>query len=105
MPLFFNSVVIYTDNNAVRDTLISCSTSHSLARMILIATLVLECEGQLTPCFAGVPTDSNWVNAPSRLSVQQLLDLGVDQTCLDVTDCWDKMLQLERKWGDGQAAT
>ena len=104
MPLFFNSVVIYTDNNAVRDTLISCSTSHSLAGMILIATLALECEGQLAPWYARVPPDSNCADAPSRHSVQQLLDSGVDQTCLDVTDCWDKMLQLERKWGDGQAA-
>jgi hypothetical protein len=101
MPLFSKSVVIYTDNNAVRDTLISCSTSHSLVRMILIATLDLECEGQLTPRYARVPTDSSCADAPLRLSVQQLLYLGVEQTCLDVKDCWDKMLQLERKWGDG----
>ena len=63
--------------------------------MILIATLALECEGQLAPWYARVPPDSNCADAPSRHSVQQLLDLGVEQTCLDVKDCWEKCCSWE----------
>ena len=46
-------VVIYTDNNAVRDS--SGHTTNVLARRILIATLGLECEHQLTPWYARGP--------------------------------------------------
>ena len=45
------AVVTYTDNNAVRDALIAGHTANSLARKILIATLGLESELQLTPWY------------------------------------------------------
>jgi len=45
------AVVTYTDNNAVRDALIAGHTASSLARKILIATLGLESELQLTPWY------------------------------------------------------
>lgn len=54
-----DAVVIYTDNNAVRDTLIAGHATNGLAKRILVATLGLECEKQLTPWYAKVPTDSN----------------------------------------------
>ena len=54
-------VVIYTDNNAVRDSLIAGHTTNVLARRILIATLGLECEHQLTPWYArGPPRTRTW---------------------------------------------
>lgn len=54
-----DAVVIYTDNNGVRDTLISCISRNAVARKILIATVALECTKQITPWYARVPTDSN----------------------------------------------
>ena len=63
-----DAVVIYTDNNGVRDTLIACTTRNAVARKILTATLALESMLQLTPWYARVPTDSNL-----RWSVKVLL--------------------------------
>ena len=40
--------MIYIDNNAVRDALIAGHTANTLVRKILIATLGLESELQLT---------------------------------------------------------
>jgi len=54
-----SAVVVYTDNNAVRDAMISCHTTNHVAKKILIATLSLESELQLAPWYARVPTDSN----------------------------------------------
>ena len=73
--LVSSAAVIYTDNNAVRDTLISCGTSNPTARLLLVATLALECEVQLTPWCSRVPTDSHSSDAPSRLSCKDLLML------------------------------
>ena len=42
-----NAVVIYTDNNGVRDSLISCVSRNSTAKKILIATMALECTKQI----------------------------------------------------------
>jgi hypothetical protein len=105
LPRLPNSVVIYTDNNAVRDTLISCCSSGGIAKKILVATLALECEGQLTPWYARVPTDSNCADAPSRLVTDDLMRLGVHQAALDIEDCWERLLLLEAKWGEEQAAS
>ena len=65
-----STVVIYTDNNAVRDILISCATSSPVARQILVATLALECECQMTPWYNRVPTDSNGADAPVALGLR-----------------------------------
>ena len=71
-----DAVVIYTDNNGVRDTLISCNTRNKIAREILIATLAIEGVLQIIPWYARVPTDSNYAGAPSRLSYEKRLSLG-----------------------------
>jgi hypothetical protein len=99
-----NAVVIYTDNTAVRDALISCCPSNFVARKILIATLALECERQLTPWYSKAPTDQNCADAPSCLSVKQLVARGAVATPLDVDACWDEMLRLERQWGEEEAS-
>ena len=39
-----SAVVLYTDNNDVRDALIAGHTTNALARKIVVATLGLECE-------------------------------------------------------------
>ena len=54
-----DAVVIYTDNNGVRDSLISCVSRNVAAKKILVATMALECTKQITPWYARVPTDSN----------------------------------------------
>ena len=81
LPRLPNSVVIYTDNNAVRDTLISCCSSGGIAKKILVATLALECEGQLTPWYARVPTDSNCADAPSRLVTDDFYEAWSSPSC------------------------
>ena len=100
-----NALVIYTDNNAVRDALITGHTNNVLAKRILLATLGLECEKQLTPWYASVPTDSNTADGPSRLRVESLLKLGVHSCDLDVSSCWDALLALAVKWGEEQASS
>ena len=71
-----DAVVIYTDNNGVRDTLISCGTQNSIAKKILTATLVLESTKQITPWYARVPTDSNLSDGPSRCSCDKVGSTG-----------------------------
>jgi len=100
-----NALVIYTDNNAVRDALITGHTNNVVAKRILLATLGLECEKQLTPWYARVPTDSNTADGPSRLRVESLLKLGVHSCDFDVSSCWDALLALAVKWGEEQASS
>ena len=73
-------------------------------RRILVATLALECENQLTPWYSRVPTDSNRADAPSRLVCKDLLAAGVEQTVVDVLECWQGMQLLSLKWGEEQSA-
>ena len=101
--LVSSAAVIYTGNNAVRDTLISCGTSNPTARLLLVATLALECEFQLTPWYSRVPTDSNSSDAPSRLSCKDRLDAGVAETPVDTERSWQRLQQLQQKWGEQQA--
>ena len=98
-----NAVAIFTDNNAVRDALISCCTSNAVARKLLIATLGLECEWQLTPWYSRVPADSNCADAPSRLTTKQLEAQEAVVTTLGVDFCRGEMLRLQDKWGEEQA--
>lgn len=89
-----DAVVIYTDNNGVRDTLISCISKHVVARKILIATLALECTKHITPWYARVPTDSNMSDGPSRFRCEKLLALGTAQCSLDGAACWTAFTAL-----------
>ena len=61
------AVVVYTDNDAVRDCLISCNTSSSNARPILDLYLKVEFQSSFNAWMSSVPTDSNIADAPSKL--------------------------------------
>jgi len=98
-----NAVVIFTDNNGVRDCLISCSSTNATAKKLLVATMALECKIQLTPWYARVPTDSNMADGPSRYRCQKVIDLGAREYPIDVLDSWSQLMALYEKWGEQQA--
>ena len=62
--------MIYTDNNGVRDSLISCNAANPIAKQILLAVLELETDKQFLPWYGRVPTDSNLADLPSRFELQ-----------------------------------
>ena len=95
-----SALVLYTDNNAVRDAMISCHTTNAVAKKILVAVLSLETELQLAPWFARVPTDSNLADHPSRLEVELLLKMGAQRHELCAEECWDVLLSRAGTWGD-----
>lgn len=64
--------MVYTDNSAVHDSMISCHTNNAVAKNLLVATLVVETQTQLTPWYSRVPTGSNSADAPSWLNVTPL---------------------------------
>ena len=96
-----DAVVIYTDNNAVRDSMTSCHTANDVAKKILAATLGVECEQQLTPWYSRVPMDSNLADGPSRLKFDQRLGACISN--VDLQKVWDKLEALAEKWGEEQA--
>ena len=98
-----NAGVIYTDNNGVRDSLISCVSRNVTTRKILIATMALECICQLTPWYARIPTDFNLSDGPSRFCCQKVLSMGAEECFLDVSTSWDKLVALYESWGEKQA--
>ena len=100
-----SAVVVYTDNNAVRDAMISCHTSNVVARRVLIAALSIESEYYLAPWYARVPTDSNLADDTSRLSIRHLQELGAQQSELNLNDCWDALVTRANKWGDEQVTS
>ena len=89
-----DAAVIYTDNNGVRDTLISCVTRNPVASVILTGTLALESLLQITPWYARVPTDSNYADAPSRFSIDKLLAMGATRYNVDGHDCWARLFNI-----------
>lgn len=97
-----SALVVYTDNNAVRDAMISCHTSNVVARRVLVAALSIESEYYLAPWYA---TDSNLADNPSRLSIRQLQELGAQQSELNLSDCWDALVTRAEKWGDEQVTS
>lgn len=99
------AIVIYTDNNAVRDSMISCNTGNEVAKKILVATLVSEMQAQLTPWYSRVPTDSNCADAPSRLDITSLQSVCAKPTECNPNKMWSHVLALYEKWGDEQAAS
>ena len=99
------AVVIYTDNNAVRDSMIACHSPNAIARKIFVATLGWECERQLTPWYTRIPTDSNLAGGPSRLKFDDVLRLGACSCEKNVVWCWDELVAFAAKWGEDQAST
>ena len=93
------SAVLYTDNNAVRDALISCNTTNCVARKLLVASLALEYNKQICPWYARVPTDSNLSDGPSRLDPTKVIALGASLQEIDALDCWTQLSALAVTWG------
>ena len=98
-----SALVVYTDNNAVRDAMISCHTNNITAKKVLIATLSLESQLQLSPWYARVPTDSNLADNPSRLVVKPLLEMGAKQYKFCVEKSWGDLVTCVENWGEQQA--
>lgn len=98
--VIIDAVVIYTDNNGVRDALISCGTRNAVAKQILTATLVLESTKQITPWYARVPTDSNLSDGPSRFSCNKVISMGASRCDVSGEECWAQLRALNEKWGE-----
>ena len=99
-----DAVVIYTDNNGVRDALIACATRNPVAKQILLATMALETLKQITPWYARVPTDSNLSDGPSRLSCEKVVTTGAERCDVCGDDLWVRIVALAETWGDDRAA-
>ena len=98
-----SALVVYADNNAVRDAMISCHTNNITTKNILIATLSLESQLQLSPWYARVPTDSNLADNPSRLVVEPLLEMCTKQYKFCVEKSWGDLVACAENWGEQQA--
>ena len=85
-------VVFYTDNNAVRDAVIACSTSSSLAMPILDRLLKLEYALDIFPWYTRVPTDSNVSDDPSRGVCDFLDQCQAERVPLQV--CWLDLVKI-----------
>ena len=80
------AVVVYTDNDAVRDCLIACNTSSCNARPILDLYLKVEFQSSFNAWMSRVPTDSNIADAPSRGDCKSLHELGASETNVNVQE-------------------
>ena len=92
--LVCSPLVIFTHNDAVRDSLIACQTSRSYAAVILETCLRLEFSLALNMWIARVPTDSNIADDPSRDIVEHLLKLGAQRDTLNFEEMWRKRCNL-----------
>ena len=101
------AVVVYTDNDAVRDCLISCNTSSSKARPILDLYLKVEFQAAFNAWMSRVPTDSNIADAPSRGDCQTLKSIGASETDVNVAMVWNDVQEFQMSGGgnDGQRSS
>ena len=96
------AIVIYTDNDAVRDCLISCNTSSGNARPILDLYLKVEFESSFNAWMSRVPTDSNVADAadaPFRGDYQSLLSVGASRADVNVDLVWNDLQEFQMHWG------
>ena len=87
-----SQVVLYTDNDGVRDCLIACQTDSMNGRQILDACLRAEFELRGNFWFARVPTDSNIADWPSRNELEFFTDMHCDRAVFDPQTCFDAMV-------------
>ena len=93
------AVVVYTDNDAVRDCLISCNISSSNARPILDLYLKVEFQSSFNAWMSRVPTDSNIADAPSRGDCKSLRELGASETDVNVEMVWNDLSKFQVSGG------
>ena len=87
-----SQVVLYTDNDGVRDCLIACQTDSTNGRQILDACLRAEFELRGNFWFARVPTDSNIADWPSRNDLGFFTDMRCDRAEFDPQSYFDAMV-------------
>ena len=87
-----SQVVLYTDNDGVRDCLIACQTDSTNGRQILDACLRAEFELRGNFWFARVPTDSNIADWPSRNELSFFTDSRCDRAVFDPQRYFDAMV-------------
>ena len=88
------AVVVYADNDAVRDCLISCNTASSNARPILDLYLKVEFQASFNAWMSRVPTDSNIADAPSRGDCKLLHSLRASETEVHVEMVWNDVQEF-----------
>ena len=94
-------LVVQTDNDGVRDSLIACQTSSVNGEPILEACLKIEYERGMTLWMSRVPTDSNIADDPSRGHVEPLVSAGCCKQHVHVQLMWNALLDVSR----GEALT
>ena len=92
-------LVIYTDNDAFRDCLISCSTSSGNARPILDLYLKVEDEASFNAWMSRVPTGSNIADDPSRGECESLISIGASRTEVNVDLVWNDVQEFQLHGG------
>ena len=90
-------LVVYTDNDGVRDSLIACQTSSVNGEPILEACFKIESELGMNLCMSRVPTDSNIADDPSRGHVEPLVPAGCCRQHVDVQLMWNALLDVSRR--------
>ena len=91
--IYGSPTIIFTDNDAVRDSLIGCQTGSESASAILEACLRLEFSIAVNLWIARVPTDSNIADDPSRNVVDTLVQLGASRDLIDDQNLWKLLLE------------
>ena len=87
-------LVVGTDNDGVRDSLIACQTSSVKGEPILEACLKIEYELGMNLWMSRVPTDSNKADDPSRGHVEPLVATGCCSQHVDVQHMWNVLLDV-----------
>ena len=81
-----SQLVVFIDNNAVRDSLISCDTTNATASVILKAILQLEDDVKALAWYTRVPSPSNIADDPSRQSCAFLRSLKCQEDKINMDD-------------------
>ena len=95
-------LVVFTDNDAVRDSLVGCRTNSDNASDILEACLRQEFSLALNLWVARVRTDSNIADDPSRNASDGLLGLGALHDSLDLDNLWQLLKNSTKGGGKDQ---
>ena len=94
-----SAVVIYMDNDAVRDCLISCRSPSSNSQPISDLYLKIEFEAPVNAWMSKIPTNSNIGDDLSRDECQLVTSLGCSTTDVDVDSVWNDMQEFYTKGG------
>lgn len=87
------AIVVYTDNHAVRDCLISCNTSSVNTKPLLDLYLKIEVGSGFNASSSRVPTASDISDDPSRGDCSLLTSLGCVKVDVAVDLVWNDVLE------------